>query len=61
MKKNWKNYFPEETKEIEITSDTVDSSVIERYESTNSFVSLKDDTKKEKEYLMNISTSQTVL
>ena len=61
LKKNGKNYFPEETKEIEITSDTVDSSVIARYESTNSFVSLKDDTNKEKEYLMSISTSQTVL
>jgi len=61
LKKNGKNYFPEGTKEVEITSDTLDSNTIKRLESTNSFVSLKNDTNKEKDYLMSISTGQTIL
>ena len=51
LKKNWELFFPNETKEIEIISDgNIDPEIIRRYESINSFVSLKNDTNKEKEY-----------
>ena len=61
LKGNGKNYFPEGTKEIEITSDTITSSYIRRYESINFFVSFKDDINKLKEYLMSISSYVTIL
>ena len=61
LKNNGKDYFSEGTKEIEIISDTLDSNVIKRYESTNCFVSLKNDTNKEEEYLMSISTNISIL
>ena len=61
LKKNGKFYFPEMVKEIELQSDTIDSEVIRRYESTNSFVSLMTDTNKQKEYLFSISSWKTVL
>ena len=61
LKGNGKNYFPEGTKEIELTSDTITSSYIRRYESINFFVSFKDDINKLKEYLMSISSYVTVL
>ena len=50
LKKDGNYYFPERTKEIEITSDILDSTIIRRYESSNLFVSLKNDSRKEKEY-----------
>ena len=48
FKKNGKFYYPEMTKEIELQSDTIDPEVIRRYESTNYFVSLKNDINKQK-------------
>lgn len=61
FKKNGKFYFPEMVKEIELQSDTIDSEFRTRYESTNSFVSLLNDTNKQKEYLFSISSWKTVL
>ena len=49
-------YFQEETKEIEITSDSIDSNIIKRYESINFFSSFMNDINKENEYLMSISS-----
>ena len=56
-----KFYFPEITKEIELQDDTIDSASIRRYESINSFISLINDTNKQKEYLLSISSYITVL
>ena len=61
LTKDGKTYFPNITKEIEITSDTIESYVIRRYESINYFVSLMNDINKEKEYLMSISSYITIL
>ena len=61
FKKNGKFYYPEMTKEIELQSDTINPEVIRRYESTNYFVSLKNDINKQKEYLLSISSWITVL
>ena len=54
-------YFQEETKEIEITSDSIDSNIIKRYESINFFSSFMNDINKENEYLMSISSYITIL
>ena len=56
-----KFYFPEITKEIELQDDTINSAYIRRYESINSFISLINDTNKQKEYLLSISSYITVL
>ena len=61
LKKNGKYFFHNETKEIAITSSTININSLGRYESINSFVSLMDDINKEKEYLLSISTYITVL
>ena len=61
LKKNGKYYFPEIIKEIEIKSDSIDSTLLNRYESVNSFVSLVNDFNKEKEYLLSISSYKTIL
>ena len=61
FKKKGKFYYPEMTKEIELQSDTIDPQDIRRYESTNYFVSLKNDINKQKEYLLSISSWITVL
>ena len=49
-------YYPNEIKEIELTSDTIQPDKIRRYESTNLFVSLINDLNKENEYLLSISS-----
>ena len=54
-------YFPEGTKEIEITSDSIRSPITHRYESINFFVSFMNDINKENEYLMSISSYITIL
>ena len=51
LKKNGKYFFPNITKEIEIINTDGNSTKIQRYESINSFISLINDTNKEKEYL----------
>ena len=62
LKKNGQYFFPNETKEIKIESEGIfDNETIRRYESINSFVSLKNDTNKEKEYLISISSWKTIL
>ena len=62
MKKNGELFFPNETKEIVIEGDSgIDPEMIRRYESINSFVSLKNDTNKEKEYLISLSSWKTIL
>ena len=61
FKKDGKYYFPEKIKEINITSDDIESSMLNRYESVNLFVSMVNDTNKEKEYLLSISSYITIL
>ena len=61
LKKDGKYYFPEVTKEIEIISNNINYTSLGRYESVNSFISLKDDINKEKEYLLSISSYITIL
>ena len=62
LKKNGELFFPNETKEIVIEDDSgIDPEMIRRYESINSFVSLKNDTNKEKEYLISLSSWKTIL
>ena len=61
LKKDGKYYFPEKIKEINITSDEIESSMLNRYESANIFVSLANDTNKEKEYLLSVSSYITIL
>ena len=59
LKSNGRYYFPNEspTKEIILTGKTHgDRTIIARYESINSFISLKDDVNKNKEYFLSIST-----
>ena len=59
LKSNGRYYFPNEspTKEIILTGKAHDSrTIIARYESINSFIALKDDVNKEKEYFLSIST-----
>jgi len=59
LKPNGRYYFPNEspTKEITLTGKTHGSkTIIARYESINSFISLKNDLDKEKEYFLSIST-----
>ena len=54
-------YFEEETKEIEIKSNTIDSSKLKRYESVNFFAFSMDDINKENEFLISISSYVTIL
>ena len=62
LKKNGELFFPNETKEIIIEDNSgIDPEMIRRYESINSFVSLKNDTNKEKEYLISLSSWKTIL
>jgi len=61
LQKDGKYYFPEVTKEIEITSNNKNLTSLGRYESVNFFVSLKYDINKEKEYLLSISSYMTIL
>ena len=61
LKKNGKNYFPNISKEIEIKSDIIESDLIRRFESVNLFISFLNDSLKEKEYLMSISSYKTIL
>ena len=62
MKKNGELFFPNGIKEIKIISDdTKYSGILLRYESINSFISVKNDINKEKEYLISMSSWQTVL
>ena len=64
LKKNGEFYFENFTKEIEIKIDydfQYGLSTSDRYEAINSFVSLSDDTNKEKEYLLSISSYLTIL
>jgi hypothetical protein len=59
LKPNWRYYFPNEspTKEITLTGKTHGSrTIIARYESINSFISLKNDLNKDTEYFLSIST-----
>ena len=60
LKKDGKKFFPETIKEIEITPRNISASLA-RYESVNKFVSLENDTNKEKEYLLSISSYKTIL
>ena len=55
LKPNGRYYFDNEspTKEITLASK---NGVVARYESMNAFVSLKNDTRKKKEYFLSIST-----
>ena len=61
LTKKGKYYFPEITKEIEIKSNTINSSSLTRYESVNLFISFTDDINKVKEFLLSISTWTTIL
>ena len=61
LKKDGKNYFPNGTKEIEITSNTINADSIQRYESNNLFISFVNDTYKQKEYLLSVSTFKSVV
>ena len=64
LKKSGEFYFENITKEIEIKIDynfNYEDSTPNRYEAINSFVSLYDDTNKEKEYLLSISSYLTIL
>ena len=61
FKSNGKFYFPEMTKEIELKSNKINSSFIRRYESINSFISFMDDSIKQKEFLLSISSYITIL
>ena len=61
LKQNGQLYYPNVTKEIELTSDTIQNDTIRRYESTNLFVSLVNDLIKENEYLLSLSSWKTVL
>ena len=56
LKNDGKYLYPEETKEIEIINSNIDPDIIRRYESVNCFVSLCNDTNKDKEYLMSLSS-----
>ena len=59
LKPNGRYYFPNEspTKEITLTGKTHGSrTIIARYESINSFISLKNDLNKDTEYFLSIST-----
>ena len=64
LKPNGRYYFPDEkpTKQVTLSSITynnnniVTKTIIARYESINSFISLKSDTDKVNEYFMSIST-----
>ena len=58
---NGKLLYPNGTKEIEISNETIASNVLNRYESVNIFASLMNDSNKEKEYLMSISSYTTIL
>ena len=58
---NGKLLYPNGAKEIEISNDTIASNVLNRYESVNIFASLVNDSNKEKEYLMSISSYITIL
>ena len=49
-------YYPNEIKEIELTSDTIQPELIRRNESTNLFVYLINDLNKTNEYLLSISS-----
>ena len=60
LKKNGELFFPNETKEIIIEGD-IEPEMIRRYESINSFISLKNDINKEKEYLISLSSWRTIL
>ena len=58
LKENGRGFFQNEetTKEITITGDKI----YNRYESINSFVSIQSDTKKEKQYLLSISSNKSL-
>jgi len=60
LKPNGRYYFSNDspTKEITLPTKNYDNSknIVARYESINSFVSLKNDINKNKEYLLSIST-----
>ena len=60
LKKDGREYYSGGTKEIELTSETISSDMIRRYESTNLFVALANDTNKENEYLISLSSWRTV-
>ena len=60
LKKDGREYYSGGTKEIELTSETIPSEMIRRYESTNLFVALNNDLDKENEYLMSLSSWRTV-
>ena len=55
LKPNGRYYFPNETPTKEITLEKK-GDIIARYESMNSFISLKNDINKNKEYFLSIST-----
>ena len=61
LKKDGREYYPDGIKEIKILNDTIFSERLGRYESINSFVSIINDIKKEKEYLLSISSYKTIL
>ena len=61
LKNDGKYLYPEETKEIEIINSSIDPDIIRRYESVNCFVSLCNDTNKDKEYLMSLSSWKTLI
>ena len=61
LKKDGREYYPDGIKEIKILNDAIFSERLGRYESINSFVSIINDIKKEKEYLLSISSYKTIL
>ena len=61
LNKDGKLYYPKETKEIEIESEKINLEERGRYESLNLFISLFDDTNKDKEYLISISSYISIL
>ena len=59
LKPNGRYYFPDEkpTKQVTLSSTTYNGkTIIARYESINSFIAFKDDTNRDKEYFLSIST-----
>ena len=61
LNKDGKLYYPKETKEIQIESEIINLEERGRYESLNLFISLFDDTNKDKEYLISISSYISIL
>ena len=60
LTKDGKFYFQNVTKEVTITSETIHPDSLNRYEAVNYFISPANDTNKERENLLSISSYITV-